>query len=255
MIKVMKTKPDREIDKMFYYYTTREVILTGYRLYIPDTNKLLDFLESESNAYRFWTNPCIRKIYNISSYSSLLTSIYTDYKDEEVYDDFLMVWNHNPFTNGVVVNYSLAMKYVKRDILDKYAEIFSDPPKKSYKKADLELFVKAKLIKIVSYRNLLDRQIFNDGLVPCIRYDGIDSVILSNPLFIMGTNFMSNFIRLDTYNVWQNTLKKEWKDLKSTDYDIFDILDALVRSRKIFMDGVRKKERVLEEMKRKQSTK
>ena len=52
-----------------------------------------------------------------------------------------------------------------------------------------------------------------------------------NPLILMN----NNFLRLDTYNTWRNKFKKYWKEVNQRDPEMFAILDALVKSRKIYL--------------------
>ena len=64
----------------------------------------------------------------------------------------------------------------------------------------------------------------------------MQNVYSYNPLILMN----NNFLRLDTYNDWKNKFKKYWKEVTQRDPVMFQILDALVKSRKIYLKEINK---------------
>lgn len=52
-----------------------------------------------------------------------------------------------------------------------------------------------------------------------------------HPLIIMN----NNFLRLDIYNDWRNKFKKYWEEVARKEPDMFRILDALAKSRRIYI--------------------
>lgn len=231
-----------EIDELFYEL---EVIRRGKNVYYPDVNKLLATLKSKDNSYRFWKSPHIKKVYDISNEFSFLLSIYTEETDENLYEDWLFDSAYNPFGSGMVINYSRLKKYERYSYynlsdFEEFISSFGSGTRTKFSNEDIKDFKKARLLKTVPYDKLLDRRIYDNHLVPSYTdFKGERFVILLNPLYIMGTHYRCNFIRLDTYNAWRKTLKDEWKILKEFDNCIIEVLDALVASRKAYMEYIK----------------
>lgn len=61
-----------------------------------------------------------------------------------------------------------------------------------------------------------------------------DFVLLVHPLIVME----NNFLRIDAYSVWKNVLKKQWADVINNNPEMFEILDALVKSRGYYLDEI-----------------
>lgn len=61
-----------------------------------------------------------------------------------------------------------------------------------------------------------------------------DFVLLVHPLIVME----NNFLRIDAYSVWKNVLKKQWTGVINNNPEMFEILDALVKSRGYYLDEI-----------------
>lgn len=222
------------------------------RVFMPRVDELITFLRDKDNLLKFWKNPHIKMIYDISNVYNFLSSIYTEETNAKVYEDRLYANIYNPLSGGIVVNYSILSKYVSGYLLDRFVKFISDYENgkmTQFTDDNIKDFIKARILKKVQYGKLLDKRIFDENLEMSCSKKTLEGkierfVLLLNPLFFMGTNFNANIIRLDTYNAWRNTLKQEWSELrkyKDAD-DMFKILDALVESRKSYMEYVKKNE-------------
>ena len=66
--------------------------------------------------------------------------------------------------------------------------------------------------------------------------DFCEKVYFYHPLIMMDNNFIS----IDTYNYWRKIYKEQWDEVTKKDPDMFAILDALVKSRKIYLKEINK---------------
>lgn len=58
-----------------------------------------------------------------------------------------------------------------------------------------------------------------------------NEVYFVNPLYVMD----NNFLRLDTYYAWRDRIQAAWGEVREAEPKMFEILDALVTSRKIYI--------------------
>ncbi len=84
------------------------------------------------------------------------------------------------------------------------------------------------------YNNLSDLNKRYRNEVEIIARESADKVLFLHPLIAMD----NNFIRIDEYNIWKGTLAKQWSDVRTNNPDMFAILDALVKSRKIYLKEI-----------------
>ena len=66
--------------------------------------------------------------------------------------------------------------------------------------------------------------------------DFCEKVYFYHPLIMMDNNFIS----IDTYNYWRKIYKEQWDEVTKKDPGMFAILDALVKSRKIYLKEINK---------------
>ena len=63
-----------------------------------------------------------------------------------------------------------------------------------------------------------------------------EKVCLYHPLLMMN----NNFINIDSYYFWRDIYRQDWENVIKRNPDMFAILDALVTSRKIYLEEIRK---------------
>ncbi len=198
-------------------------------------------------------------IYNISDHHNFLLSIYAEETDNNRYEAWLRKYFSNPFVNHFAVNYEMIVKkYLQNDINYNITEellstcrtinLLNNDKRNGYD--DVCLFRRFiysgavhrggchlnscnKISKPVSDKDLLDFGAYEH--LSSIRNED-EPIQIVNPLFATD----NNFIRLDVYNIWKSYNRTEWKELKEKDYDMFAILDALVKSRKTYLKEVHK---------------
>ena len=213
--------------------------------------QLLEFLKQEKNAVTFWENHHIRKLYDVSNEMSFFSSIYTEETKDSDYEQWLRRALSNPFNNNYVINYECiarirdAHRYNITAILNEIigfcegtcyvteSKLLEDhPPGFS------ELYVKALYMKARKYGKLLDK---NETVSRLARLNNEETVYILNPLFITE----NHFLRLDAYDVWRksklNEVKYEWTEIEKEVPYMIQVLDELVRTRRIYLNKMKRK--------------
>lgn len=228
--------------------------LYGKKLYRARAGELLKYLKTKKHAVTFWNNPHVKMIYNIADHNNFLLSIYAEETDNRKYEEWLREHFSNPFVNHLAVNYEMVVKkYLRYD--DNYGiekELIStcrtvnnlnNDNRNGYD--DLCLFTRFiysgatyrgavnlgtyhELSKPISDEDLLDSDAYNH-LLSIRNFD--EPIRIINPL--VATD--NNFLRIDTYNAWRTKCRNEWREVFQRNPEMFAILDALVKSRKIYL--------------------
>ena len=232
-----------EVDDLFIEVDSKAY--PNKRIYEPILENFCHYL-IHGNATRFWMNQHIRKIYDISNEFSFFTSIYTAETDDKLYEKWILENCSNPFNKGLIVNHSLFLKYESdsADVLNNFVDFYVNRKCKNFTDSELKAFKNANLLKVVPYEDLLDRSIYDNKLeftyINKRNKNKRHFVFLPNPLYIIGSKRNRNFIRLDTYNAWKDTLQRyfstEWNKMNRNNGFMFFILDLLVESRRKYMD-------------------
>lgn len=94
-----------------------------------------------------------------------------------------------------------------------------------------------KYIKSVKYADLLDKNVTVSRLASAEN----ELFYIINPLFFSE----NNYLRLDAYAVWRNvdSLSNEWDRIERKAPAMIKLLDELVRTRKIYLKEIKKRER------------
>ena len=231
----------------------------GKRRYMPQVPELLNFLKSKKNAVTFWKNPHVKMIYNVSDHHNFLLSIYAEETDNRKYEEWLRKYFSNPFVNHLAVNYETVVKKylqyngryeLEKELLSTCRTVnnLNSDNRNGYD--DLCLFNRCMYtgaaysgaVDLRTYHKL-SKPIADEDLLDSAAYEHLSSIRTSDELIqiinpLVATD--NNFIRLDVYNTWRTNCKNEWNEVKAKDPDMFAILDALVKSRKIYLKEINK---------------
>ena len=224
----------------------------GQKRYVPRIEELLEFLDSKENAIEFWKDPHIKMIYNVSDYLSFLYSIYAEETDNEKYEAWLRSNYSNPFFIGLIENYDCMLSHQRIKysteatirfnrltnlIRGAYNETPEPVRSEHFIPHDIGELEREKLILSVPMSNLIE---MNESYKPLdeLEEDEVhfinpirkNEVCFVNPLYAMD----NNFLRLDTYFLWKDRIPSAWAKIKEKNPKMFEILDALVKSRKIY---------------------
>lgn len=239
-------------------FTTRFMFFDK-RLYLPKVEELLAFLQDKHNAIEFWQDPHVKMIYNVSDYFSFLLSIYSDETDDEEYESWLR-WNFsNPFASGLIENYDRVADHRRlrnaSDVIHKFNTLknlfrmkFNEETKEGRINGNiittevisgsLKELERSKFIISMSLNDTLTEENTYKPLSE-LEYDDVcfinpfnkNEVYFVNPLYVMD----NNFLRLDTYYAWRDRIQAAWGEVREAEPKMFEILDALVTSRKIYI--------------------
>lgn len=222
----------------------------GKKRYKARVPQLLEFLKSEKNAIMFWESPHIKKIYDISSLDNFLCSIYVEEMQDETYERWLHQCLANPFNTNYAVNYERISRiafpfpcnltgvldlifsfcrntaYVTRSQLIEDIEDYDDDDARQYEEI---LFLKPR-----RFGDLLDK---NVTISRTVHSNKEELIYFLNPLFITE----NDFLRLDAYDIWKDTLEDEWAAIEEKVPSMIQLLDELVRTRKIYLKEIEKK--------------
>jgi len=222
----------------------------GKKRYKARVPQLLKFLKSKKNAIMFWESPHIKKIYDISSLDNFLCSIYVEEMQDETYERWLRQCLSNPFNGNYVIHYERIFSaphvrlydfsfilttllnfcrntgYVTRSQMIEDCEDYDGSFAKEY-----EDF---RLIKPRKYGDLLDK---NVTISRTVHSNKEELIYFLNPLFITE----NDFLRLDAYDIWRNFLEDEWAAIEEKVPSMIQLLDELVRTRKIYLKEIEKK--------------
>lgn len=197
------------------------------------------------NVVKFWEDPHIKKIYNISTQLDFLLSIFSDFEDDDRYEGWLR-WNFgHPFYNGCVINYdfiathavddSYGVSRFLEDVLGFHESVIISKADILGRIEDEDLTELENLgfVKARAFKDLLDKNNLYRNFVRSAE----DLIYFINPLFVTE----KNLLRLDTYDVWRDTLenhqlfKDDWKYIVESSPTMIHLLDELVRTRKIYL--------------------
>lgn len=219
----------------------------GKKRYKARVSQLLEFLKSKKNAIMFWESPHIKKIYDISSLDNFLCSIYVEEMQDETYERWLRQCLANPFNNNYVVNYERISRITYPhpfDLSDTLNTIFSlcrntcyvtgNQLNEDYNGVFVAEYEELRFFKQRRFGDLLDK---NVTISRAVHSNKEELVYFLNPLFVIE----NNFIRLDAYNIWKNTLKNEWAAIEENAPSMIQLLNELVRTRKIYLKEIEKK--------------
>ena len=230
-----------------------EIKVYGKNRYVARIQQLLEFLKLEKNAVTFWENPHIRKLYDVSNQINFLCSIYT----EELYDETAERDLHNNFANpfyddNFIVFYDRISRinHRLRYEIDSVANTILELHQRTngyisktrlyedrYDTSFLWHSKRDKYIKSVKYADLLDKNVTVSRLASAEN----ELFYIINPLFFSE----NNYLRLDAYAVWRNvdSLSNEWDRIERKAPAMIKLLDELVRTRKIYLKEIKKRER------------
>lgn len=230
-----------------------EIKVYGKNRYVARIQQLLEFLKLEKNAITFWENPHIRKLYDVSNQINFLFSIYT----EELYDETAERDLHNNYANPFyddtfivfferisrinhrlhyeihsAANTILELSQQMNGYISK-TRLYED----RYNTTFLWHYERDKYIKSVKYADLLDKNVTVSRLARAEN----ERFYFINPLFFSE----NNTLRLDAYAVWRNvdSLSNEWGRIERKAPAMIKLLDELVRTRKIYLKEIKKRER------------
>lgn len=223
--------------------------LYGKKIYKARVPELLDYLKTKKNAIKFWQDPHIKKIYNVANELGFILSIYAEETDDNIYETWLRTHFINPFNQEHVENYvrgvchqsyghyeDLVMRFgIAIDRLS-YFDLnhqFNESKNRLLQDVDddinkdLKMLERNGFIKARPYNALLDKNSYYRALIQ----NESDEIYFLNPLYIMD----NNFLRLDTYDIWKNTLRGEWGEIQNKAPIMMQLLGELVRTRKIYI--------------------
>ena len=229
----------------------------GKKRYKARVAELIEYLNDKEHekehAIEFWKNPHIKMIYNISDHNNFLLSIYTEETDNVKYEEWLRKHFSNPFFTHTAANPIMFKTLANTDSQGYYRVLESsiDNLQETQNEHNrFTLFVgddhyladsSRIMIKAVPGNSLLDVEAYTHLVnvhadLPSYydkssKAEYVENIYSYNPLILMN----NNFLRLDTYNNWRNKFKKYWKEVNQRDSEMFAILDALVKSRKIYL--------------------
>ena len=124
-----------------------------------------------------------------------------------------------------------------RETSEEYKKLLFDDPMYEYdlnKAVDDDYFDKKYKFFVERYNNLSNLNNRYRNEVEMIARESADKVLFLHPLIAMD----NNFIRIDEYSVWKRTRAKQWSDIRKNNPDMFAVLDALVKSRKYYLDEI-----------------
>lgn len=230
-----------------------KITVNGKIRYVARVQQLLEFLKLEKNAVTFWENLHIRKLYDVSNQINFLCSIYT----EELYDETAERDLHNNFANPFYddnyivfydrisrINHRLhyEIHFAANTILELSQQTNGYITKTRLHEDCYDTTfwwhsVRDKYIKSVKYADLLDKNV----TVSRLKRAGNELFYIINPLFFSE----NNYLRLDAYAVWRNvdSLSNEWDRIQRKAPVMMKLLDELVRTRKVYLKEIKKRER------------
>lgn len=226
------------------------------KIYKPKVPELFEYLKKKKNIITFWQDPHIKKVYNVANEFSFILSIFAEETDDNIYEDWLRKHFINPFNGECVDNYTrgvchqsygyyadLVMRFGTAVDSLSYFDLnhtFNESKNRLMQDGDNELrtdlnrLERNRFIKARSYNELLDKNSYYRTLIQ----NENDEIYFMNPLFIMD----NNFLRLDTYDLWKNSLRDEWAEIRTITPIMVQLLDELVRTRKIYLKEMKKRE-------------
>lgn len=218
-----------EIKALFKEYT-----IYGKKSYAAKVPKLLKYLKSDLNAVKFWQDRHIRKNYNITNEVNFLFSIYTEEDDDKMHE----IWSHrnlsNPFADTWIVDYNSGYYIDDLENLFESGETYASKRiilGRDATEEEINDLERSHIIKMREFKDLLDKKYFREH---CFFPD--DVIYFINPLIITD----NNFLRLDTYDVWRESLENTWVYVERRAPIMIKLLDELVRTRKIYLTEMKK---------------